>query len=526
MSETLHQEILGKLWRGYNPYYGFPYKTVKPDLQGWASQHRFLADTVAARRPKIIVEVGVWKGGSVIELAQSVRSNGLDAVVIAVDTWLGSWDLWADDRWHADLGFVFGFPTVYRTFLANVMTAGLHGVVIPLPLDSVNAQHTLERLRIFPDLVHIDGAHDFNTVLSDLTHWWNLLTVGGTMIMDDYFDSIQDWPDVFRAVQTFLKRVQYTAFEAEQPKCRFVKAADEEHGTGVRFRLDAGNLIGNGDAAVAAGSGTLEGCATQIPTSSLGTNSLAHNDKPSVLPPIHLINLDRSTARLQRFSERNGHLENVIRVSATDGATLDREALMRAGYMDREVPYAAGQLGNAISHIRLWERAVAQNRSITIFEDDIIVTRQFEKRAEEVLRILPADWDIVQWGYILGPSFVWVDLGISKVRLHCYGPRNDVAKFQAEPLPAGPVRLLHADGTQCYSISAKGARAALESCLPIRRRLIHYPDAGVTIENKAIDNALCGLYPMVKAFICLPSLVIHYDEGESISKAIDQEQKV
>jgi predicted O-methyltransferase YrrM len=223
MAGSLYQSVLGKLWRGYNPYYGFPHKTVNPDVQGWASQHRFLAETVATRRPNIIVEVGVWKGASVIELAKSIRANSLDAVVIAVDTWLGAWDHWANDHWHGELGFEFGFPTIYRTFLANVITAELQDVVIPLPLDSVNAQHTLERFEIFPDLVHIDGAHDFDTVVSDLTHWWNLLTVGGTIIMDDYFESVSVWPDVLRGIRVFLERVNYTAFEAEEPKCRFVK---------------------------------------------------------------------------------------------------------------------------------------------------------------------------------------------------------------------------------------------------------------------------------------------------------------
>jgi predicted O-methyltransferase YrrM len=223
MAGSLYRSVSEKLWRGYNPYYGFPFKTVKPDLQGWASQHRFLAETVATRRPKIIVEVGVWKGASVIELARSVCANGLDSVVIAVDTWLGAWDHWTNDRWHGELAFEFGFPTIYRTFLANVINAGLQDIVLPLPLDSVNAHHTLKSFEVFPDLVHIDGAHDFETVMSDLTHWWNLLTVGGTIIMDDYFESESVWPDVLRGIRVFLERVNYTAFEAEEPKCRFLK---------------------------------------------------------------------------------------------------------------------------------------------------------------------------------------------------------------------------------------------------------------------------------------------------------------
>jgi predicted O-methyltransferase YrrM len=239
MTLSLYEEISQKLWRGYDPYYGFPHKTVKPDLQGWASQHRYLTDTITARRPRVVVEVGVWKGASVLELARSIRTNGLDAVVIAVDTWLGAWDHWTNDHLQGELGFEFGYPTIYRTFLTNMILGEVKDIVIPLPLDSGNAQHTLESFGIFPDVVHIDGAHDFDTVLSDLTHWWSVLTTGGTIIMDDYFDLTPMWPDVLKAVRTFLERVDYTEFEAEEPKCRFVKCAGAELTLGALDRFGA-----------------------------------------------------------------------------------------------------------------------------------------------------------------------------------------------------------------------------------------------------------------------------------------------
>ena len=182
-------------------------------------------------------------------------------------------------------------------------------------------------------------------------------------------------------------------------------------------------------------------------------------------PPIHLINLDRSTERLRRFNERNGHLDNVVRVSATDGSTLDREALISSGCISGDLEYGPGALGCALSHVKLWEMAVAQNQSITIFEDDIIVSQQFAKRAREVLSVLPTDWDIILWGYIFNPLFVWVDLGVSKGTIRHYegkaytGPEG-LSKFHAEEFNS-PVRLLHSFGMQGYSISAKGARAAL-----------------------------------------------------------------
>jgi GR25 family glycosyltransferase involved in LPS biosynthesis len=248
------------------------------------------------------------------------------------------------------------------------------------------------------------------------------------------------------------------------------------------------------------------------------------------LPPIHLINLDRSTERLRLFRQCNDHLPDIVRVSAIDGSKLDREALIRSGYIIRDLPYGAGALGCAMSHVKLWEMAASQDRSITIFEDDIVVSRQFETRARDVLPAVPRDWDIIQWGWHFNPLFVWVDLGISKAKLLGYGRRNyngtaELQKFQTEEYSPAPIRLLHSFGTMGYSISAKGARASLEFCLPLRKRLIQFPDAAVSVWDEGIDITLCGLYPALKAFICIPPLLIPRDDQKSDRLAIDKERK-
>ncbi|HTT75030.1 MAG TPA: glycosyltransferase family 25 protein, partial [Candidatus Binataceae bacterium] len=142
------------------------------------------------------------------------------------------------------------------------------------------------------------------------------------------------------------------------------------------------------------------------------------------LPSMYLINLDRSVERLHLFRERNGHLPNVIRVAAADGRELDRDALLRSGYITGDLPYGPGALGCAMSHLRLWEMAASQDKSITIFEDDVIVSYQFEKKALEVLSNMPDDWAIIQWGYLFHPLFLWVNLGISKAKLLGYGARR------------------------------------------------------------------------------------------------------
>src|SRR5262249_579387 len=158
--------------------------------------------------------------------------------------------------------------------------------------------------------------------------------------------------------------------------------------------------------------------------------------------------------------------------------------LTDSGYITKDLRYLPGALGCAVSHLKLWEMAASEDRSITVFEDDVAVSYGFYQGARSVFSAVPEDWDIIQWGCVLNPLFIWVDLGISKVRLHCYGERHysgptGSRQFQTQDVNPTPVRLLHSFGTMGYSISAKGARAALKYCLPLHKRLIQFPGAGV-----------------------------------------------
>ena len=136
-------ELIDKLWLGEDPFRGFPTKAYQVDHHGWNSLHRYLGRAVDEVKPKLIVEIGVWKGGSVLTLAGRVRELGLDAVVIAIDTWLGSSENWNDPTMRPELGIEGGYPKLYYKFVANVFDRGLQDYVVPLPLDSVNAFEVL-----------------------------------------------------------------------------------------------------------------------------------------------------------------------------------------------------------------------------------------------------------------------------------------------------------------------------------------------------------------------------------------------
>jgi GR25 family glycosyltransferase involved in LPS biosynthesis len=235
------------------------------------------------------------------------------------------------------------------------------------------------------------------------------------------------------------------------------------------------------------------------------------------LPPPYVINLDRSPERLVQFRRFNRDVEDAARFPAVDGLSLDRHALAASGYIDTHLPWGPGTIGCAMSHVMLWELA-AEGNGATIFEDDVVLPHRFRTRASEVLAGLPKDWDFILWGCLLNPGFAWVDLGDTRVRLHCYGEArhkdaDGLRGFQEQDGPRTAVKLLHAFGHHAYSVSAKGARAALDYLLPMRSRQIVFPDAGVRITAKTKDVDLCGLYPSIKAFLCLPNLALPGPHG-------------
>jgi len=64
------------------------------DLQGWNSGHEAFRDIITRNRPSVVIDVGVWKGGSTPFLAGILRESGTNGTVIAIDTFLGSPEHW------------------------------------------------------------------------------------------------------------------------------------------------------------------------------------------------------------------------------------------------------------------------------------------------------------------------------------------------------------------------------------------------------------------------------------------------
>ena len=187
----------------------------RPDVQGWNSDHHYLTDAIDRYRPGLVIEIGVWKGASVITMARRMKERGCDGCVLAVDTWLGSAEHWLNGEIpkHPD-----GTSALYDVFRSNIAHAGLDDYVVPLPLDAQSAATVVDRLGLRPAVLHLDGSHDYVSVMRDLRTWTPLIQPGGMLIVDDYDNPC--WPDVKRAVDELIG---VTNIQSEAGKCRVVK---------------------------------------------------------------------------------------------------------------------------------------------------------------------------------------------------------------------------------------------------------------------------------------------------------------
>jgi predicted O-methyltransferase YrrM len=180
-------ELVSKIHLGDNPYDGFPVEAWQPeDPHVWDSRHEWFHKMIDELRPRIIIEVGSFKGGSAIHMATRLKELGLDAAIVCVDTWLADKWLWLDPYWKPHLHFAHGRPDYYNVFMRNVIEAGLTEYIVPLPMPSQAAARMLFQLDVSAQMVYIDGSHERRDVYLDLQNYYdNLLDKGGVMLMDD-----------------------------------------------------------------------------------------------------------------------------------------------------------------------------------------------------------------------------------------------------------------------------------------------------------------------------------------------------
>ena len=182
-------------------YSKFDFTDYQLDLQGWGSRKKVFSRVISAVKPKLIIEVGTWKGASAAHMLELCKELQIDAQIICIDTWLGSNDvMWTNPAFRSSLKLVGGYPTIFKQFIFNMTKLGLMNSVFPLPMTSSAAYFLLKQFNLQADLIYIDAGHEHDEVLLDLNYYFELLRPGGIMFGDDYSHS---WPGVISAVNKF-----------------------------------------------------------------------------------------------------------------------------------------------------------------------------------------------------------------------------------------------------------------------------------------------------------------------------------
>jgi predicted O-methyltransferase YrrM len=186
-----------------NPYDGFDFHSHPFDALGWGSQSPAFRELISLVKPRLIIEVGTWKGASALEMGEATRDLNLPAQIVCVDSWLGALEFWTDQgdpERYLSLQLRHGYPTVYYQFLANVCHRGLQDRIIPFPQTASIAALWFRYYGILADLIYLDASHEEEDVYQDLCNYWEVLANNGVLFGDDY-----SWDGVRLAVERFAR---------------------------------------------------------------------------------------------------------------------------------------------------------------------------------------------------------------------------------------------------------------------------------------------------------------------------------
>ncbi len=153
---------------------------------GWCSLEKatVLAAIIVGLRPKVIVELGVWMGGSAIPMAIALRQIGAGQL-LAVDAWsaeasVSGQETEAHLKWWGETMGEAGHNRALETFLQRLKRHG-----IPPERCAVRRQRT-DEADVPPsiDLLHHDANHG-PQVVDDIERWTPAIRVGGLLVLDD-----------------------------------------------------------------------------------------------------------------------------------------------------------------------------------------------------------------------------------------------------------------------------------------------------------------------------------------------------
>jgi hypothetical protein len=156
---------------------------LKPEfneIPGWFS-YKDLYDEVVEKAPfdATFVEVGAWFGKSTNHLASKIKESKKNIQFTSVDTWKGT----DDESLHQTIVGAYS-GDIYYEFIDNTALSNNYGSFETIKDTSENASNQFPLNSI--DFIMIDAGHSYDSLMTDLNHWYHKVKPGGYISGDDY----------------------------------------------------------------------------------------------------------------------------------------------------------------------------------------------------------------------------------------------------------------------------------------------------------------------------------------------------
>lgn len=155
-------------------------ETITPKLGDWCSVEKAttLASLVIGIRPKVIVEIGVWLGGSFLPMALALKYIG-SGKIIGIDPWSAKHSIQGQEGANKDWWSKAPHEEIYQAFQANITLMQLEKFIEikRVVSDDYNPQFGI-------NLLSLDGNHG-EQAIKDVSRYAPNIAPGGVIVVDD-----------------------------------------------------------------------------------------------------------------------------------------------------------------------------------------------------------------------------------------------------------------------------------------------------------------------------------------------------
>lgn len=180
--------------RGENPYKQRVLNKNK-QLDGWCSDFKAstLMDLVWFMQPKVVVEIGVFGGKSLVPMGFALKQLG-DGMAYGIDPWSAAASAEGMDGVNKEWWVSLDHGAILKKLQTKITEFQLDNYITLVQATSADAP-AISNI----DILHIDGNHSNDASYFDAIKWVPLVRRGGIIIFDDITwgttERATDWLD-------------------------------------------------------------------------------------------------------------------------------------------------------------------------------------------------------------------------------------------------------------------------------------------------------------------------------------------